>query len=150
MFGLSTWEVLIILVVALIFIGPDQLPKVARQIGKGVRQIRGAMGKVDTEMRRAVRRAEAELERDEEGDEGKPAPPAAGTARTPSVIERDWSKVGTTPPAGRVANANPARPGAPATPPTEPPPPSESPAGAPDDATSEETPTPSSQEPPTT
>jgi Sec-independent protein translocase protein TatA len=33
MFGLSTWEILIILAVALSFIGPDQLPKVARQIG---------------------------------------------------------------------------------------------------------------------
>ena len=55
MFGLSTWEIMIILAVALIFVGPDQLPKVARQISKGVRQVRGAVSKVDDEMRRAVR-----------------------------------------------------------------------------------------------
>ena len=64
MFGLSTTEILIILAVALIFVGPDQLPKVARQIGKGVRQVRGAVGKVDDEMRRAVREAAAEFDDD--------------------------------------------------------------------------------------
>jgi sec-independent protein translocase protein TatB len=67
MFGLSTWEILIILAVALIFVGPDQLPKVARTIGKSVRQVRGAMGKVDDEMRKVVREASAELD-----DDGRP------------------------------------------------------------------------------
>lgn len=67
MFGLSTWELLIIVAVALIFVGPDQLPKVARTIGKGMRQVRGAMGKVDDEMRKAVREVSAELD-----DEGEP------------------------------------------------------------------------------
>lgn len=67
MFGLSTWELLIIIAVALIFVGPDQLPKVARTIGKGMRQVRGAMGKVDDEMRKAVREVSAELD-----DEGHP------------------------------------------------------------------------------
>ncbi len=67
MFGLSTWEILIILVVALIFVGPDQLPKVARTIGKGMRQVRGAMGKVDDEVRKVVREASAELD-----DDGRP------------------------------------------------------------------------------
>jgi|GEM_PF-2537795 len=55
MFGLGTWEVLLILVVALIFIGPDQLPKVARKLGEGMRQVRGAMTRVDDEVRRTIR-----------------------------------------------------------------------------------------------
>lgn len=84
MFGLSTWEILIILAVALIFVGPDQLPKVARQIGKGVRQVRSAVGKVDDEMRRAVREAAAQF--DDDGnpldDDEKPA-----TARDPHTLE---------------------------------------------------------------
>ena len=84
MFGLSTWEILIILAVALIFVGPDQLPKVARQIGKGVRQVRSAVGKVDDEMRRAVREAAAQF--DDDGnpldDDDKPA-----TARDPHTLE---------------------------------------------------------------
>lgn len=111
MFGLSTWEILIILVVALIFVGPDQLPKVARQIGKGVRQVRGAVGKVDDEMRRAMREAAAELD-----DEGKPVVPPPSRpvppppAPLPSEPPRDWTQVGKGAVPGRVATATPARP----------------------------------------
>lgn len=111
MFGLSTWEILIILVVALIFVGPDQLPKVARQIGKGVRQVRGAVGKVDDEMRRAMREAAAELD-----DEGKPVVPTPPPpAPLPAEPGRDWNQVGKGAVPGRVATATPARP-RPATP----------------------------------
>jgi Tat protein translocase TatB subunit len=121
MFGLSTWEILIILAVALIFVGPDQLPKVARTIGKGVRQVRGAMGKVDDEMRRAVREASAELD-----DDGHPVapPPAAPAAPREIPVERDWSKIGKGEVPGRIAQATPARPTAdnPAGPPGDEPP----------------------------
>lgn len=106
MFGLSTWEVLIILAVALIFIGPDQLPKVARQIGKGVRQVRGAMGKVDVEMRRAVREAAAELD-DDGNPVTPPPPPDKPTPPSPAqTIERDWSQVGKGPVPGRVVQSS--------------------------------------------
>lgn len=88
MFGLSTWEVLIIVAVALIFVGPDQLPKVARTIGKGMRQVRGAMGKVDDEMRKAVREVSAEL--DDEGHPLREAPyrsPMAPLEPLPTTAE---------------------------------------------------------------
>lgn len=81
MFGLSTWELLIIVAVALIFVGPDQLPKVARTIGKGMRQVRGAMGKVDDEMRKAVREVSAEL--DDEGHPLREAPYRSPMASPP-------------------------------------------------------------------
>lgn len=42
MFGIGMQEVAIILVVALIFIGPAKLPQVARSIGKGMRELRRA------------------------------------------------------------------------------------------------------------
>lgn len=42
MFGLSTIEVLIILAVALIVLGPQQLPKIAAQLGKGMRDLQRA------------------------------------------------------------------------------------------------------------
>ncbi len=42
MFGLGMWEILVILVVALIFIGPQKLPEIARSLGKGMREFRGA------------------------------------------------------------------------------------------------------------
>jgi sec-independent protein translocase protein TatB len=42
MFGLDLWEFLIILVVALIVVGPKRLPEVARTLGKTMRELRRA------------------------------------------------------------------------------------------------------------
>ena len=42
MFGLGTWEVVMIVGVALIVLGPDRLPEMARKIGKGMRDVRRA------------------------------------------------------------------------------------------------------------
>ena len=43
MFGISTSELLIILVIALVIIGPKKLPEVARTIGKGFSELKKAM-----------------------------------------------------------------------------------------------------------
>jgi sec-independent protein translocase protein TatB len=40
--GLSMTEVLIILALALLLLGPDQLPQLARSLGKGLRELRKA------------------------------------------------------------------------------------------------------------
>ena len=42
MFGLGIWEVVIIVVVALMVLGPERLPKVARQLGRVTRELRRA------------------------------------------------------------------------------------------------------------
>ena len=42
MFGLSFWEIAIILMVALIILGPKKLPEIARSLGKGIREFRRA------------------------------------------------------------------------------------------------------------
>ena len=44
--GLGTTEILIILAVALIVLGPGKLPEVARSIGKGLRELRRATDEV--------------------------------------------------------------------------------------------------------
>ncbi len=129
MFGLSTTEILIILAVALIFVGPNELPKVARTIGKSVAQIKGAVGKVDSEMRRAMREAASEF--DDDGEEvtqppPKPAPEvqaqaSAHPASDPPGLNhgaapheaRDWSSVGKSPVSGRVATTASTPPSAP-------------------------------------
>jgi len=51
MFGLGTWELVLVLVVAVLFLGPDKLPELAKTLGKSVRSIQKAMGGVDTTMR---------------------------------------------------------------------------------------------------
>lgn len=42
MFGIGTGEILIILLIALLVLGPDELPRVARTLGKTFRKIQHA------------------------------------------------------------------------------------------------------------
>lgn len=42
MFGLGTTEIVIILLIALIVVGPKEIPKVARTLGRGMAQLRKA------------------------------------------------------------------------------------------------------------
>lgn len=53
MFGLGTWEIAIILVVALIVIGPKKLPEMARSVGRSTGELRRAMYGFEEEIRRA-------------------------------------------------------------------------------------------------
>jgi TatA/E family protein of Tat protein translocase len=43
MFGLGVGEIVIVLVIALIFIGPKKLPELAKGLGKGLREFQNAM-----------------------------------------------------------------------------------------------------------
>jgi TatA/E family protein of Tat protein translocase len=63
MFGVGMWEVVLILVVALLVFGPSKLPELARQLGKGLAEFRRA----STELRQSVM---AEVE-----EPSRPAPP---------------------------------------------------------------------------
>jgi sec-independent protein translocase protein TatA len=54
MFGLGTWEMVIILAAALVFIGPAKLPDLARTLGKGMREVKRAMAGFESEARSAV------------------------------------------------------------------------------------------------
>ena len=42
MFGVGTSELIIILIIALLILGPKEIPKVARTIGKGMRELQRA------------------------------------------------------------------------------------------------------------
>jgi TatA/E family protein of Tat protein translocase len=70
MFGLGFTEILVILVVALLVFGPDKLPELARNLGKGLAEFRRA----SSDLRRSV------LEAAEEPRVAKPPAPLAPAA----------------------------------------------------------------------
>jgi Tat protein translocase TatB subunit len=74
MFGLGPTEIIIILVVALIFVGPAKLPEIARSIGRGLRDLRRVSDDFQREIQRTTWEQE-ELDR-------RNAPPRPGTARS--------------------------------------------------------------------
>lgn len=92
MFGIGGTELLVILVVALVVIGPKSLPQIARTLGRAMGEFR----RVSTEFQRTLNteieleeheKRKKEAERELYGDAGAapaqtpPAPPAAETSQ---------------------------------------------------------------------
>ena len=46
MFGIGLPEMIVILAVALIVVGPDKLPELARSLAKGINELKNAMNQV--------------------------------------------------------------------------------------------------------
>ena len=53
MFGLGFGEIILILVVALLVLGPKKLPGLARQLGRGIKEFQRAASEFQTTMREA-------------------------------------------------------------------------------------------------
>ena len=51
MFGLGIWEVAVIIIVAIVFINPKDLPKLARKIGQWYRKLKNLTTRVSEELR---------------------------------------------------------------------------------------------------
>lgn len=90
MFGIGSTEILVILLVALIVLGPSKLPDVAKSIGKALGEFR----RVTTDVKRTIemeaeaaeQKAKAEAARKELFGDGKgPQPGTAGTAASPEA-----------------------------------------------------------------
>ena len=99
-FGVGPWEVLLILIVALLVIGPEKIPGIARTLGRTVRAVRRA----SSELTSAVTR---ELEAAEKADK-QPTPPRDAATR-PSAGEATPSAADV--PAKSDPESNPAEPG---------------------------------------
>jgi sec-independent protein translocase protein TatB len=80
MFNVGAGEVLVILLVALIVLGPDKLPKAAKQVG----QVMGDLRRMSAGFQRELRNALDEpMEPSEQRLPRPEAPPAAAGADTP-------------------------------------------------------------------
>jgi Tat protein translocase TatB subunit len=55
MFGLGGGELIIVLLLALVFLGPKEIPRVATQIGRLYRQLKDAADDLKTTVEREVR-----------------------------------------------------------------------------------------------
>jgi TatA/E family protein of Tat protein translocase len=93
MFGLGFTEILVILVVALLVFGPDRLPELARNLGKGLAEFRRA----SSDLRRSVMEA---------AEEPKPRPAALPPAAGPAD-----EMAAAAPPSTTPASAAPSEPG---------------------------------------
>lgn len=61
MFGIGFTELILVLIVALIFIGPDKLPDIARALGKALEEFR----KAGDELKKNISEAQTEVREQE-------------------------------------------------------------------------------------
>jgi Tat protein translocase TatB subunit len=118
MFGISFNELLIVLALALIILGPDKLPDLARSLGKGLGELKRATDDVtksimtDTGLKETADSLKKSLKVDtglsrgelrkvfENIEQGRPAQPPGGLAKTEEAPSEDQ-------PGGEEAAADP-------------------------------------------
>ncbi len=66
MIEISIWKILLVLLVALVVLGPEQLPKVARTLGKWLGVLRGSVKQVQKELALLEEQKPPEAENDSE------------------------------------------------------------------------------------
>ena len=85
--GVGAPEILVILIVALIVLGPQRLPSVAKSLGKGLRELRRASEGLRAEIQDELNPVTSELHADAEAlkDVGRDA--AASAATDPADVQ---------------------------------------------------------------
>lgn len=86
MFGLGVSELLLIAAIALIFIGPQKLPDLARALGRGFAEFKRATDEMKGSFAEEIRNSEA---RDRLQREGKLVPPGSGESVVNPYVDGD-------------------------------------------------------------
>ena len=86
MFGIGTAEILIVLVIALLLLGPKEIPKIARTIGKGMRELERAKDELKQTIEFEAEKDEADSKEtgDTEEPSDKDSPPPDDLGNLPS------------------------------------------------------------------
>ncbi len=58
MFGLGTWEILLILLIILLLFGARRLPEIGGSLGKGIREFKSSVREVDSDVQKELQRGE--------------------------------------------------------------------------------------------
>ncbi|QXC62207.1 Sec-independent protein translocase protein TatB [Aquihabitans sp. G128] len=80
MFNVGGPEIVVILVVALLILGPDQLPKAMRTVGNVMEQVRRVSGGFQAEIKKAMDAATAEEPAAKPATEPRPEPQSEPTS----------------------------------------------------------------------
>ncbi len=122
MFGIGTWELVVILVLALIVLGPEKLPDMARKIGRTVARLRRTADEVKREI--DLDGIQQDLARDDD------LRALQEDLDVRAQMRRAISELELAPPSPAVKDPGPSSPPAPAAAPTLPPPAERGPDGS--------------------
>ncbi|MFQ6606404.1 MAG: twin-arginine translocase TatA/TatE family subunit [Fidelibacterota bacterium] len=67
-FNLGPWEIVLILLVILLLFGAKRLPELARSLGKGITEFKGALNETTKEIKDAADSVESKQPEDKESD----------------------------------------------------------------------------------
>ena len=98
-FGIGPWEILLILIIALIIVGPGKIPEIARTLGRTIRAIKKASADLTTAVTREMEktRQEPPQPKVENNTGNEKAPPATDQKETGSQDNRP-TETGEAPP----------------------------------------------------